>query len=489
MPGIAAYGGYVPRLRLQRAAMVAANAWFNPGLRAHGKGERAICNWDEDTLTMAVAAARDCLADADRDTIETVHLASSTLPFADRQSATVLGTALNLSDDIAALDFTASQRAGTSSLISAFKTLAGANGKGAASTLVVAAEHRRAKSASPQELLFGDGAAALLLTAGDGIARLLGSQSISDDFVDHYRGEAETFNYNWEERWIRDEGWMKIVPRALDKLFEKIGVGGEDVDHLVLPCAFPRVVKGLAKRYGFAETALRDTLQGVMGDAGAAHALVLLVHALQDAKPGDRILAIGFGQGADALLFEVTGAIKKLGPRMGIAGHLARRRPEENYGKYLAFNGLVKQESGMRSEVDRQTALTALYRNKKMLTGLIGGKCTKCGTLQFPKTNVCVNPNCGAMHSQEDQPFADTPASVLTWSADWLTYTMDPPAHYGLVQFRDGGRLLADFTDVDQGKVDVGTPMEMVFRVKEFDRQRGFRKYFWKAAPVVQQEA
>jgi hypothetical protein len=26
--------------------------------------------------------------------------------------------------------------------------------------------------------------------------------------------------------------------------------------------------------------------------------------------------------------------------------------------------------------------------------------------------------------------------------------------------------------------------MRMVFRIKDFDERRGFRRYFWKAAPV-----
>jgi len=36
--------------------------------------------------------------------------------------------------------------------------------------------------------------------------------------------------------------------------------------------------------------------------------------ALEKAKPGDKILVVGFGQGADALLFEVTPEISKLAP-------------------------------------------------------------------------------------------------------------------------------------------------------------------------------
>ena len=40
--GILSFGAYLPRLRLQRKAIAAANTWFAPGLRGQAKGERAI---------------------------------------------------------------------------------------------------------------------------------------------------------------------------------------------------------------------------------------------------------------------------------------------------------------------------------------------------------------------------------------------------------------------------------------------------------------
>jgi uncharacterized OB-fold protein len=40
-----------------------------------------------------------------------------------------------------------------------------------------------------------------------------------------------------------------------------------------------------------------------------------------------------------------------------------------------------------------------------------------------------------------------------------------------------------DITDVEPGDVDSGTPVRMVFRVKEWDDRRGFTRYFWKAQP------
>ena len=98
--GIVAFGAYVPQLRLARQAVVEANAWFNDAIKGLAKGERSMCNWDEDALTMAVEAARDCLQGIERANVGDVVLASTTLPFADRQNAGILATALNLPEEI-----------------------------------------------------------------------------------------------------------------------------------------------------------------------------------------------------------------------------------------------------------------------------------------------------------------------------------------------------------------------------------------------------
>ena len=85
--GILAYGGYLPRARLQRAEIAKAHTWFNPGLRGLANGERAMANWDEDSVTMAVEAGRDCLGDIDRRSIAGMYMASTTFPFLDRQNS------------------------------------------------------------------------------------------------------------------------------------------------------------------------------------------------------------------------------------------------------------------------------------------------------------------------------------------------------------------------------------------------------------------
>jgi 3-hydroxy-3-methylglutaryl CoA synthase len=487
MTGIAAYGAYIPRLRLQRKAAAAANAWFAPGLRASAKGERSMASWDEDALTMAVEAGRDCLPATDplrdRAGVDALYFASTSQPFSDRLNAAIVARALSLPEAISAIDVAASQRAGLSALVAGFDALRSGR---AIRPLIVAGEKRKARAASSQELSFGDAGAALALGGCETIANFLGSHSLTIDFVDHFRGSAEEFDYGWEERWVRDEGFAKIVPAAIRGLLEKTGVNGADIAHFILPCPFPRLDQQLAGRCGIDPARVRDNLAGRVGDSGAAHALLMLVHALEDARPGEKILVAQFGQGCDALLFEATPAIAGYAKRSAVSGSLARGKEETNYLKYLAFNGLIALEKGMRAEVDRKTALSVLYRKNDMLMGLVGGKCRICGTAQFPRTRICVSPNCHAVDTQEPHSFAESEGAVLSWSADFLTYSIAPPNHYGMITFAEGGRLMADITDVEQGQIDSGMKVRMAFRIKDVDERRGFRRYFWKAVPAPQ---
>jgi 3-hydroxy-3-methylglutaryl CoA synthase len=481
--GILGHGGHVPRLRLARAAAVEANGWFNPALRALGKGERAMCNWDEDSVTMAVDAARDCLNGARPADLAALHFASTTFPFADRQNAGIVAAALNLPSALQTMDVAGSQRAGTTALVNALNVAASGAAASGAKTLLVAADHRRARGASAQELQYGDGAAALLVGAGDVIAEFLGSHQVAADFLDHFRGQAAAFDYAWEERWIRDEGYFKIAPPAIAALLDKTGVAAAAVDHFILPAAIGAVPAKIAGMAGIREAAVADTLMARMGESGAAHPLVLLAHVLERARPGETILVAGWGQGCDALLFRATEALTRFRPRRGVARALAEGRTVANYNRFLAFGGTVERERGIRAEFQIKTAPSSLHRNADMVIGFVGGRCRACGTVQYPRANYCVNPNCGALRSQDPYPMAEMPAKVQSWTADKLTYSPDPPTHFGMIVFHEGGRLMADMTDVDAGDVAVGMPVRMVFRIKTYDAERGFTAYFWKAAP------
>jgi 3-hydroxy-3-methylglutaryl CoA synthase/NAD(P)-dependent dehydrogenase (short-subunit alcohol dehydrogenase family)/putative sterol carrier protein len=481
MIGITSYGAYIPRLRLDRMAIFQGMGWFAPAIMMVAQGERSMCNWDEDCITMAVEASRDCLRGMDKNTLDALYLASTTLPFADRQNAGIVSAALNLRDDMITADHTASQKAATTALITALESVQGGQRH---NIMVTASDSRQTKTAYFYEMWFGDGAAALTVGDEDVIAEFKGSYSLSMDFVDHYRGADKKYDYVWEERWTRDAGYGEIIPAVINGLFEKLGIGMDDVDRLVYPCFFKRDHRSIAAGLGATPEKLVDNMHEVCGETGAAHSFMMFITALEEAKPGDRILMCGFGQGANALYFEATDSITKIADRNGVAGSLASKKATDNYMKWLKFRDLVKTEMGIRAEAPTQTATSVLWRKNKMLMGLVGGKCRECDTPQFPRADVCVNPDCGAFHSQEDYEFADIPATVKTFTGDLLAVSVDPPAIYGMVQFEGGGRTVLDFTDCELDDIRVGLPVKMAFKRKGVDAERGFVNYYWKAVPV-----
>ena len=475
MPGITAYGAYLPRRRLQRSAIAAANTWFDASLRGLARGERTMCSWDEDTVTMAVEAARDMGPAAQT---QALFLASTTHPFAVRQNAGIVAEALNLGSDLRTMDVAGSLRASTTALMSALDAAAAG-----AEAIVVAADRRKARAGSPMEMLSGDGAAALQVGAEGEVATLLGSATVAADFIDHFRASGDAYDYAWEDRWIRDEGWLKLVPQAVARALAKAGVEPSEVDRLIVPCHLRRVPESVGKACGIAADAVSDPMMSTVGQCGTAQPLLMLAAELANAESGQTIVVTGFGQGCDALIFRVTDAIGAARPRRSVAGWLERRVEEANYSKFLTYCGVVEREYGKRAELDRSPALTAQYRNREGVTGFVGGRCERCGTVQYPKAIYCVNPNCGARDTQEAHPMADVPARVKTFTADHLVFSMDPPAYLGLVEFEGGGRTMVEFTEVDPESFDVGTPTSMRFRIKQVDERRGMRQYFWKAAP------
>jgi hydroxymethylglutaryl-CoA synthase len=481
MSGILAFGAYIPRLRLQRSAVVAANAWFNSALKSLAKGERAMANWDEDSITMAVEASRDCLRAFDRDTVSSVVLASTSAPNADRQNAGIVKEALNLRDATGSMDAAGGQRAGTSALIQALQSSAG-SGK---SILCVASEKRKTQAGSENELLNGDAAAALVVGTTDPIARFVGSHSVTVDFVDHFRAEGADFDYGWESRWVRDEGYNKLLAGAVQEGLKSLKVPPQSVAHLIVAVAVKGVPEGIAKMTGIRPEAVRDALGSTVGYAGVAHPALMLAQALEVAKAGEVIVLAGFGQGCDVLVFEVTDAIGRAPQGRGVSRWLERRKAESNYIKFLSFNGVLDMDKGMRAEADFKQSLTALYRSRKTVLGLVGGRSRATGAIQFPRSEISVDTTDQTVGGQEDYPLADKAARILSHTADNLCYSPEPPAYYGMIEFEGGGRMFAEFADVDPGMIEVGRAVRMTFRIKDTDSRRGFTKYFWKAVPIA----
>src|SRR5262249_56648270 len=92
-----------------------------------------------------------------------------------------------------------------------------------------------------------------------------------------------------------------------------------------------------------------DPLFGRLGNSGAAFAPLLLAAALERAKAGDRILVVGYGDGAEAVLLEATPVVERLEGRRGVSWHLARRAELPSYDLYLPVRQLLATEHDRRA--------------------------------------------------------------------------------------------------------------------------------------------
>jgi len=479
MVGITSYGAHIPRHRLQRQSIFQAMGWYAPFTYGLAKGEKAVCNYDEDNVSMAVNAGMNCLSGMERGNIDALYLASTTLPYQERMNASIVSTALDLKSQVSAADVTGGLKAGTTAMLAAIDAVQSGRCK---ETMVCSTDSRLGKPGSAYEHLFGDAAAAFSFGQENVIAEFKGSFSVSYDFVDQRRATGEQFNRNWEERWIRDEGVTQILPEVFMGATQKYGIQPTELSKLCI--ALPADMSAMGKKLMLTPEQFQDPMVGQVGDCGTALAGLMLAASLEDAKPGDKICLVSFGSGADLLLFEVTKAISELPSRRAVKESLASRIEMTNYQKYVTWRGIQPLEVGIRGESHAPTALSRLWSNRRAVLGMVGSKCKACGTPQFPPQRVCVNPDCKAVDKMEPYGFADKKGKIFTFTGDMLAFSYNPPAIYGLVDMDEGGRLWIDFTDIEIGEMQVDMPVELSFRLKYNDEDRGIMGYFWKAVPA-----
>ena len=475
MTGIRSYGVCIPRLRMSRAAIADAHNWALPNLKGLARGERAVCSWDEDAITLAVHAGRACLRSARADPPLDLTVASTTVPFADLQNASIVACALRLEKSVTTQDVAGSTRSGLRALAAALEA------KSPDRRLVIAADTRRAKPGSTQEMTFGAGCAAFLTGSGDVLARYLGRESVTLPIVDHFRENGQKYDYYWEERWIRDVGVTGIVLPAIKALLQRLEIAVERIDWLGItgiPIGSNDLV---AKTLGIARERLIPDLQGTVGDAGTAQPFLLLANAIERGKPGDIAVIAAFGQGCEILAFEIDAGGAR--PRQTLDAAIEDRQSETSYTKMLSFSGELHLDWGPRSETPIKAALTQQYRSADQLLGFVGGRCGACGQVQFPVLPTCVK--CGAAGRQAPHPLADERASLVTVSADWLQFYPAPPLYVGLVQFESGARMLMEIVETGSSVPEVGAPLRFAFRLKAHDEIRHYSRYFWKGVPEI----
>jgi len=463
--GIAAYGAYVPRFRLG-----AGTSGWNTG------SERSVANFDEDSVTMAVAAGLDCLRGRDRQSVDGLIFATTTPPYAEKQCAAIIAEALDLRRDIFSADVTDVLRAGTNGLKAALDSVAAGSAK---QVLVIASDSRQGAPKGDTERNSGDGAAAFLVSQEDTIASLEGFYSITDNMLDNWRSAQDPFVRSWEDRFTTEEGLERILGEALSGYFQLQGSAAGDVARVALYAPDGRRHGQLARGFGFSAEQVQDSLYGRLGNTGAAFSLMLLVAALEQAGPGQLLLAVSYGDGSDVVGLRTTSAIKTRTPVMGVTGYLDSKLVLDDYETYAGWRNVWITDSAARRPTPPSPSAAAIWREGDRNIRLYGASCDNCGYVQYPPQRVCVD--CQARDESTPVRFSDRLGTVFTYSLDYIAGTTDIPLVIAAVDFEGGGRILCMMTDRALEEVAIDMPVEMSFR--KLRVVNGIHNYYWKAIP------
>jgi 3-hydroxy-3-methylglutaryl CoA synthase len=465
MIGIKSFGVYLPRLRLSREMI--AKEWD----RDSAGGEKAVANFDEDSATLAVEAMLNCMAGRALDQVTALFFASTTPPYREKQTATLLATVADLPRSTRTVDFGDSLRAGTQALRAALDAVHSGSAK---SALAAAGECRLAEPDSDLELNFGDAGAAILI-GPDPIAALEPVAALCDEFLGSWRASGDQFVKEFSAAFSLKAGYTRVMGEALKAALKATGKKPSDFTKVALAAPNPRASAGVLKAAGFDSKQAVDSLYNQIGDTGSVQPFLLLAAFLEQAKPGETLLLLAYGDGADALLVTATDQVAAARPRRSISYYLETKKLLKSYGKYLRYRELYSKEENAADE----SSAVVLWRETRQNLALCGVRCKKCGTVQYPKQRVCFI--CQAK-DEFDEVKMSRRGAVFTFTHDHLVETPEPPTTMTVVEFEGGGRLYCRMTDSEPDEVRVGMPVEMTLRL--LHRGRGFNNYFWKCRPV-----
>ncbi len=467
MAGIRSYGAYVPRTRLPLSML-----GERPG--KEGGPEKAVAWNDEDAITMAVGAAISCLEGFDRTAIDAVFFASTTHSFREKQAAALIARALDLGRGVRTVDHAGSLRAGTTALRAAFDAVSAGSAR---NVLVVASDARMAAPGSALEANFGDGAAAFWVSEQDEIACLASHHALADEILDVWRSEGDPFVHSWEDRFVVQEGYVPRICEAVQGLVQQDGGELGDFSRVALYAPDARSHATAARKLGVSSEQLVPPLFGQLGNTGTAFAPMQLALALETTRPGQRILLASYGDGAEALSFEVGDAVSKLEPRRGVRWHLERRRPARSYDAFLKARSLGPSEWDPGSNPG--LSATIHFRERDEDLSLRGQRCKACGAVQFPAQRVCET--CFNKDDFESVRLSDRIGRVVTYTFDYFFPTPDPPTVVTVTEV-DGARIHLQLVNCTPEETRLGMPVEFVFR--RIHESGGRPNYYWKGNPV-----
>ncbi len=465
MIGIITCGYHIPFCRVEREKI--GQAWD----RHAGKGERASVYFDEDALTLGLEAVQRCLEEQGKAGIDGLYFASTSAPFWQRSSASLMVAACDLAAECESADFNGGLRSATSALRAGVDAL----NSGRLSRVVIAAgEVRDGQPEENEEEWFGDAGSAIMLGREGVIAEIIGMGSRSDDFLDEWRRDTDSFIQTQSSRFSTERGYQANLVAVGQAVLKKYGVQAAECAKIIVPSPDGRAHINVAKKLGFQDAQIQNPLFQEVGACGSAAPFLLLAAALETAKPGDQLLLLSYGEGADGVLLRVTEEIKKRPVSRAVSDHLSEKRLYPSYQIYKKMRTYCAE-----NEDGADLSNVFLAKEEKQNMRLYGTQCLHCGTRQYPIARVCIS--CKNHDSLQEIALERT-GSVFTFTRDHLYGAADSPTIMSVIDVEQGGRLYLQMTDVDPEDVRIGDPVVLTLRRRK--EGPSMHHYYWKCRPA-----
>ncbi|MHA1785026.1 MAG: OB-fold domain-containing protein [Candidatus Helarchaeota archaeon] len=470
MTGIRSYGIYFPGYQLERKSI--SKAWDFP----KAPGTKSVGNIDEDSITMAVEAGLDCIKGINPKEIDGLFFASTTPPFSEKQNASLVAKVLDLRDDIQTADITTSTKCGTEALRDAFNAIESGNAK---NILVVIADKREAEIQTMYEFGYGDGAAAVLVSADDSqcCATIEGYHSISTLTTGPWRKDFDPHVNSFEIKHETIYGYMKSMTSVLAGLMKKYEINPDDVSKAVYYSPDPRSHGRILKAMKFPTKAMVDSMFLQISNTGSPLPFQMLYMAFEKCPPGATIILAGYGDGADAFYLKSTDKVKEIAKSKMKSRKLFKAiKTIENYNQFLKNRLAIKGKDFFT----RKASPVTVWRDSKSLLPLYGVKCNDCGFTTYPimpTCMVCRSTNFELVRLQRK-------GKIFTYTLDHLVAGeyLQTPIPRCVIDLEGGGRILLDMTDCKPEDAEIEMEVELAFR--KVNEGGNTKNYYWKCRPI-----
>jgi hydroxymethylglutaryl-CoA synthase len=346
MAGIVGYGACVPRNRITVEEI--AKVWgadapsYRKGLLVE---EKSVPSPDQDTITMAVEAARNALKRAriDGRQIGAVYVGSESHPYAVKPSGTIVAEALGATPEVHTADLEFACKAGTEGMFIALGLVKAGDVRFG---LAVGADTSQGAPGDALEYTAAAGAAAFIFGREAVVAECLANYSYTTDTPDFWRRENQSYPRHGG-RFTGEPAYFKHVLGAAKGIMARTKTTPADFHYVVFHQPNGKFPFRVGEILGFKKPQIEPGwLVNKIGNTYSGASPLGLTATLDIAKPGDRILLVSYGSGAgsDAFVFAVTPVIdevRDLAPKT--RDLIEKDRRYLDYGTYAKFRGKIRK--------------------------------------------------------------------------------------------------------------------------------------------------